>query len=39
VIITVYGDEAGNLYEVDFWRVDFLPLKKYPQPDSLKLVG
>ncbi|WP_234637087.1 DUF6984 family protein [Delftia tsuruhatensis] len=37
VIITVYGDKAGGLYEVDFWKADFSPLKKYPQSDFLKI--
>jgi|GEM_PF-2010379 len=36
VIITIYHDKYGNLYEVDFWKVDFSPLIKYPTPEKIQ---
>ncbi|MDN3575699.1 hypothetical protein QWZ03_02805 [Chitinimonas viridis] len=37
VSITVSLDNQGDLYEVDFWKVDFSPLLKYPLPQQLRL--
>ena len=37
VTIVVNIDETGELYEADFWKVDFAPLKRYPMPSDLKL--
>ncbi|MBI3452642.1 MAG: hypothetical protein HY057_07420 [Rhodospirillales bacterium] len=31
VIVSIIADSAGELYEIDMWRVDFLPLKRWPQ--------
>ena len=31
IVITVNLDQDGDLFELDIWRVDFKPLKKYPQ--------
>jgi hypothetical protein len=31
------GELYGELYEVDFWKVDFAPLKRYPLPSDLRL--
>lgn len=28
-------DNHGDLYEVDAWKVDFSPLKRFPQPEDL----
>ncbi len=33
--IAVNADRDGNLFEVDFWKVDFSPLKRYPKPSEL----
>lgn len=35
VVITVNLDESGRLFEMDFWKVDFNPLKRYPVPGQL----
>ncbi|RZU29008.1 hypothetical protein BDD14_6596 [Edaphobacter modestus] len=35
VSITVNVDQEDQLFEVDFWKVDFSPLKRYPQPKDL----
>ncbi|PQV65200.1 hypothetical protein B1R32_102209 [Abditibacterium utsteinense] len=35
VIITVYLDKQDKLYEIDFWKVDFSPLLRYPTPDQI----
>jgi hypothetical protein len=29
-------DEAGCLFELDFWKVDFSPLRRYPSPEDLQ---
>jgi len=36
VIITIYHDCKGDLHEMDFWKVDFSPLIKYPSPELLE---
>lgn len=36
VLITIYLDQQGRLHEVDFWKVDFSPLKRFPKPDQLR---
>jgi len=36
VIITIYKDYFDNLYEVDFWKVDFSPLIKYPHLEFIE---
>jgi hypothetical protein len=35
VIITVIADQAGQLFELEFWKVDFGSLKRYPTPDKI----
>ena len=35
VSITINADQKGQLFEVDFWKVDFSPLKRYPKPSNL----
>jgi hypothetical protein len=35
VVITVNLDTRGELFELDFWKVDFSPLKKYPKYSEL----
>jgi hypothetical protein len=37
VSIAINGDNKGDLFEVDFWKVDFSPLKRYPQPSDLRI--
>lgn len=35
--IAINADSQGSLYEVDFWKVDFSPLKLYPQPKFVRI--
>jgi hypothetical protein len=35
VSIAVNLDKNGDLFEVDFWKVDFSPLRRYPKPSDL----
>jgi hypothetical protein len=35
VSITINVDQKGQLFEVDFWKVDFSPLRRYPKPSDL----
>lgn len=37
VDIAVNVDEQGKLFEVDFWKVDYSKLVKYPEPNQLKI--
>jgi hypothetical protein len=37
VSIALNADNRGDLFEVDFWKVDFSPLKRYPNPSDLRL--
>ncbi|MBV8619170.1 MAG: hypothetical protein JOY84_09935 [Curvibacter sp.] len=37
VSIAVNADDLGGLYEVDFWKADFSPLKKFPRPELVKI--
>lgn len=37
VSIVVNADSDGQLYEVDFWKVDFSPLKQYPSIELLRI--
>ena len=39
VSIAVNSDDRGELYEVDFWKVDFSPLRRYPNATDLRLKG
>ena len=36
VSIELNVDEAGKLFELDFWKVDFSPLHRYPSPEELE---
>jgi len=36
VSIALSVDNRGDLYEVDFWKVDFSPLCEYPTPERLR---
>lgn len=36
VSIELNVDETDNLFELDFWKVDFSPLLRYPNPDDLQ---
>jgi len=35
VTIALNLDQYGDLFEVDFWKVDFSPLVRYPRVDEL----
>ena len=35
VSINLNVDASGRLFELDLWKVDFSPLKRYPQPGDL----
>ncbi len=37
VSIAVNLDTFGQLFEMDFWKVDFSPLRRYPQPSEVKV--
>ncbi len=36
VYITINVDREDHLFEIDFWKVDFSPLKRYPRVSDLK---
>lgn len=36
VSIELNVDEAGKLFELDSWKVDFSPLHRYPSPEELE---
>lgn len=38
VSITINVDQNKNLYEVDFWKVDFSPLRRYPNPSEVTII-
>ena len=35
VSIALNTDSSGHLFELDFWKVDFSPLRRYPKPSDL----
>lgn len=37
--IVVNADQMGRLFELDMWKVDFSPLRQYPRPETLNVVG
>ena len=37
VSIAINADQNGELFEVDFWKVDFSPLKRYPRASDVKI--
>ena len=37
VRIVINVDQENELYEVDFWKVDFSPLKRYPRVSNIKI--
>lgn len=39
VSITLNADQYGDLYEIDFWKVDFSPLRLYPRPEQLRVTA
>ena len=39
VSIAINVDNKGDLFEVDFWKVDFSPLKRFPKPADLRFVN
>ena len=38
VTISINLDQNDNLFEVDFWKVDFSPLCQYPGVEDIKIV-
>jgi hypothetical protein len=38
VSIALIVDEAGEPFELDFWKVDFSKLLKYPEPHELRRI-
>ncbi len=36
--ISINLDKQDNLFELDIWKVDFSPLKRYPTPDMLRSI-
>jgi hypothetical protein len=38
VSIELNIDEKNELFELDFWKVDFSPLRRYPSPEDVKLL-
>ena len=37
VLISLNLDEDGQLFELDFWKVNFDPLKRYPRPEEVHI--
>jgi hypothetical protein len=37
VSITLNADDQGDLFELDFWKVDFSQLKRYPLPEDVRI--
>jgi hypothetical protein len=37
VSIVLNADSKGALYEIDSWKMDFSPLRRYPSPSDLQL--
>lgn len=35
VVVAVDADKQGQLLDLDIWKVDFSPLKRYPNPSDL----
>ena len=38
VIIGLTIDNRGELFELDFWKVNFEKLLKYPKPDEIEII-
>jgi hypothetical protein len=38
VSIVINLDTKGEMYELDMWKIDFTPLKKFPEPSQIKLL-
>ena len=39
VSIALNADSKGQLFELDFWKVDFSKLRRYPKPSDLVVKG
>ena len=37
VVISINLDQDGRLFEMDFWKVDYSPLQRYPSPERLQV--
>lgn len=38
VIITLTENKNKKLFELEFWKVDFNPLNKFPFPDEVEIL-
>jgi hypothetical protein len=38
VLIGLSKNEYGELFDLDFWKVTFNPLIRYPKPENLKIL-
>ena len=38
VVIALTIDNKGELFELDFWKVNFEKLNKYPKPNEIELI-
>lgn len=38
VSLSLSVDKAGDLFELDVWKVDFSPLISYPDPEDLEII-
>jgi len=38
VSATISLDDRGELFELDLWKVDFSPLKRYPKLPDIKII-
>ncbi|MBK8997055.1 MAG: hypothetical protein IPM35_15085 [Myxococcales bacterium] len=39
VLAELTVDQDGQLFELDLWKVDFSPLKRWPMPEELRSPG
>jgi hypothetical protein len=37
VLITLTANQHGELFELDIWKTDFNPLRRYPTPDKIEI--
>ena len=37
VVITLSTNQYNELYDLDIWKTDFSALRRYPEPDMVKL--
>jgi len=39
VSVTINADDHGDVFELDSWKVEFSPLKRYPRPEDVVVSG